>query len=67
MFQGTPKLKYPVQLLIMSATDGQRVRAQIRHGREQTRRRVADLVASVKATLKEADEVLARVAPSKDA
>jgi hypothetical protein len=47
-------------ILIKSSTDGMRLREEIREEREHSRRYHAKLMADVAATLREADEVLAR-------
>lgn len=53
-------VEFPI--LIKSSTDGVRLREQIRQEREQLKRQHTELVAEVKATLREADEILTRVA-----
>ncbi len=51
-------------ILIKSTTDGERLREQIRHEREQIKRRHAGLVADIKATLDKADRALAHMVPT---
>ncbi len=54
-------VQFPI--LIKSGTDGEHLREQIRREREQTRRHHAELFAEVEATLRDADRILAHIAP----
>ncbi len=54
-----------IPIFIKSATDGERLREQIRQEREQVKRDHARFVAEIEATLREAETTLARLSRTK--